>query len=235
MSLQTRRFHWVFRGYNQPAGSASQSPWVITDTSAAGTPTYVGANLGGLALTMDNTTEVQNICLSFGDVLAFDIDVLLRMEMVLKVSAATLDTATSVAWGMWSARNDDPDAVTAHAHFRLIGNNNVVCETDDGTTDTDDKATGDTLSTSFKRFAIDFGTGIYTREAPQLSLGGKAAVQFFMSDSYGSLRRVCDGTVFNMNAYSDGLQPVVQIQKTSDNNTNAVTIDEVIVDYKTTV
>ena len=71
------------------ASATAFDPWVITDTSSAGTPTYVRVDLGetsgafapGVAkLTFDSTSEVQNVCLSFGDKLAFDINSLRGFE-----------------------------------------------------------------------------------------------------------------------------------------------------------
>jgi hypothetical protein len=187
-----------------PAGS---DIWDIADTSVDGTPTYtVGGINGEATLAFDNEAEAQNVCLFMSDRLNFDIDRLLRVEMAVK-TVASLDSATSLAFGMASARNDAIDSITAHASFRLIGNNSVVVETDDGTTDLDDKATGTTLVATYKRFVIDFS-------------GGASNVKFYIDGV-----QVAASTTFDMSAYTAGLQPYVQIQKTSDNNTDSVTVD----------
>jgi hypothetical protein len=225
MSKFTGKQVWDFRG--NPA-----LPWTITDTSNSGTPTYAGVSLGGLELAFDNTSEVQNVCLSFADKLAYDIDDLIRIEWIAKVGATALDTATTIVMGMGSARNDDPDAVAANAYFKLAGSNTLVVESDDGTTDNDDIATGDTLSTTFKRFAIDFSKGVYSKEPPSLSVGGKGAVEFYVGNARGQLRRVASGTRFDMSAYTAGLQPYFQIQKTADTNTDSLTILQVSVEYR---
>jgi len=181
--------------------------WDIADTSSAGTPTYtVGGINGEATLTLESTSEVQNVCLFQSDVLNYDIDLLQRIEMRVK-TAATLDSATSLAFGLASARNDAIDSITAHASFRIIGNNTLVVETDDGTTDKDDIATGATLAATYKKFVIDFS-------------GGKSDVKFYVDGE-----RVAATTTFDMSAYSAGLQPYVQIQKTADTNTDSVTID----------
>jgi hypothetical protein len=91
--------------------------------------------------------------------------------------------------------------------FKLVGSNAVLIETDDGTTDNDDKATGQTLVASFKRFVISFAAG-------------KSDVRFFIDGD-----RVASATTFSMAAATGQLQPFVQIQKTSDNNTDSVSID----------
>jgi hypothetical protein len=53
MSKFTAKDVFNFRGAFS-LGAATASPWVITDTSSGGAPTYAGANLGGLALTLDH-------------------------------------------------------------------------------------------------------------------------------------------------------------------------------------
>lgn len=188
--------------------------WDIADTSSAGTPTYtVGGINGEATLAFDNTSEVQNVCLFQSDVLNWDIDLIQRIEMRVKTTA-TLDSATSLAFGLASARNDAIDSITAHASFRIIGNNTLVVESDDGTTDKDDVATGASLSDTYKKFVIDF-------------TGGKSNVKFYVDGV-----RVAASTTFDMSGYTAGLQPYVQIQKTADTNTDSVTIDYIKIEGK---
>ena len=188
--------------------------WDIADTSSAGTPTYtVGGINGEATLAFDSEAEVQNVCLFQSDVLNWDIDLIQRIEMRVKTTA-TLDSATSLAFGLASARNDAIDSITAHASFRLIGNNTLVVESDDGTTDKDDIATGATLADTYKKFVIDF-------------TGGKSNVKFYVDGV-----RVAASTTFDMSGYTAGLQPYVQIQKTADANTDSVTIDYVKIEGK---
>jgi hypothetical protein len=189
-----------------PTSADPATAWLVDDTSSSGAPTYTKGT-SEATLTLASTTEVENVCLHFNDALDFDIDSIIRMEFRAKVTA-TLDSATTVVMGLGSARADDPDAVAANAFFKLAGSNVVVVETDDGTTDNDDNATGVSLSSTYKRFVIDFS-------------GGKSDVKFYIDG-------VKVGTeTFTMSAYSSGLQPIFQIQKTSDSNTDALTIDYV--------
>lgn len=195
------------------------SPWAIADTSSSGTPVYAvvtPSSTGEIRLGFDNTSEVQNVCLSFGDKLCFDIDNIQSIEYRVKVvpESTALDSATSVAFGLASARNDAIDSIANHASFRLIGNNNLLVETDDGTTDLDDKTTGQTLSTTYKRFLIDF-------------TGGKSDVKFYCNGI-----RLAASTTFNMSAATGSLQPYVQIQKTADTNVDFVHVDYVEVKAK---
>jgi hypothetical protein len=195
------------------------SPWAIADTSSSGTPVYAVVTpsaTGEIRLGFDNTSEIQNVCLSFGDKLCFDIDNLQSIEYRVRVApeAAALDSATSVSFGLASARNDAIDSIANHASFRLIGSNSLVVETDDGTTDLDDKATGQSLTTTFRHFVIDF-------------TGGKSNVKFYVDGI-----RVAAGTTFSMSAATGSLQPYVQIQKTADTNIDFVHVDFVRVEAK---
>lgn len=188
-----------------PAGS---DLWDIADTSTSGTPTYtVGGINGEATLAFDNESEIQNVCLFMSDVLNFDIDTVQRIELRVKQGQATIDSASSLAFGLASARNDAIDSIAAHASFRLIGSNAVVVETDDGTNDNDDVATGQSLTNAYKRFVIDF-------------TGGKSDVKFYIDGN-----RVASATTFDMSNYSAGFQPYVQLQKTADTNTDSVVID----------
>lgn len=189
------------------ASPANSDQWDIADTSSTGTPTYtVGGINGEATLAFDSQAEIQNVCLFKSDVLNFDIDAIHSIELRVK-TVATLDSATSLAFGLCSARNDAIDSLAAHASFRLIGSNSLVVETDDSVNDNDDVATGATLGSTYKRFVIDFA-------------GGKSDVKFYVDGA-----RVAASTTFNMSNYSAGFQPYVQIQKTADANTDSVVID----------
>jgi hypothetical protein len=206
---------WDFEGPSVafPTSADPATPWLIADTSAAGAPTYVRAS-GEAVLTMAATSEVENLCLYHGDALTYDIDGLFAFEARVKVTGCT--SGTSLCFGMASARNDTQDSVAANAWFKMVGADSttaVVVETDDGTTDLDDKATGATLSTTYKRFAINFRN--------------KKDVKFYIDGV-----RVAQSTTFDMSAYTSGLQPLIQLQKTSSTNADAITIDYVRVNGK---
>lgn len=191
-----------------PTSADPATPWLVADTSAAGTPTYV-RNASNAVLTMAATSEVENVCLYHGDALSFDIDDIITVEMRVKVTGCT--SGTSISWGMASARNDDPTAMTALALFRMIGatsTTDVTVETDDNVTDTAPVSTATALSTTFKRFTIDFSN--------------KASVKFYIDGV-----RVAAGTTFPMSGYTSGLQPFIQIQKTASTNVDAITVDYV--------
>jgi hypothetical protein len=198
-----------------PASADPATPWLIDDTSTNGAPTYTkGTSVATLKLAADS--EVENVCLHFGDALDFDIDDIQRVEIRCKLDAV-LTTGTEVVWGVGSARNDATDSVACNAWFKMIGASSttaVYVETDDGSTDDDDNATGETLGTSFKRFVIDF-------------TGGKSNVKFYIDG-----KRVLAGTTFSLAGYSAGLQPIVQIQKAANTNVNGIVIDYIKVTCK---
>ena len=208
------RFEDDFFGGKTYTATVGEGNWKITDTSATGTPTYASVSpsaTGEIALTFDSANEVQNVCLDFGDKLCFDIDNLVRFEARVKISGA-MTSGSSLAFGLQSARNDNTDSTTNNAQFKMVGADSttlVVVETDDNVNDLDDKATGVTLATTYKKFVIDFS-------------GGKSNVKFYIDGA-----RVASSTTFDMSNATSSLQPFVQIQKTSSANTNAVTIDYV--------
>lgn len=231
MSRQTRKYCYDFRGHHLIPAAASNAggPFSKADTSENGAPTMLGLNGGGLRMLLSSTSEIQNLCLYMGDVLPFDIDEIISVEFIAR-TVATMDSATSIAFGLCSARADDLDALTAHASFRCIGSNVVVVETDDGTTDKDDIATGLTLGATWKRFRMDFASRNTTVEPPSVSLGRKSNIEFYGANDNGSLRRVASGTRFDMSAYTAGLQLYAQIQKTADTNTDNLDILEMSVE-----
>lgn len=206
------------RIYSATAGSNVGHNWVIADTSSAGTPTYAPVDdatdgfMGGVALDFDSQAEAQNVCLYHADLLWADIDLLTEVNFLVKMNQAAIDATTSVAFGLASERNDAIDSIAEAALFRLVGSASttaVVVETDDGTNNNDDVATGKTLINAYKRFTINFAAG--TND-----------VRFFINGE-----PVATSTTFDMSNYTSCLQPFVQIQKTSDANTDGLTLAQV--------
>lgn len=193
--------------------SATPGPfgWAIKDTSAVGAPTYLNITEdgGAGAFTLAATSEAEIVTLYQKDVLMWDLRKLDSVEWIAKV--AGVDAVTTIVFGVGSAQNDTADSVAYNAWFRMEGSASttaVVAETDDATTDNDDKATGQTLAAVYKRFQIDFTHGL-------------ADVRFFIDND-----RVASGTTFNMSAAAAGqnVQPFMQIQKASGTGVPAITI-----------
>lgn len=197
-----------------------QNGWTIADTSSSGTPTYlcVTEDGGAAKLTLASTSEVENVCLYQNDVLPLDLAMLQSIEFIAKAPVVT-SSATTITFGLCTARNDDPDATTVNAQFKLDGSvstSAVVVETDDGTSDLDDKATGKTLDTTYRSYKIDFTNGL-------------ANVRFFIDGE-----RVADSTTFTLANITSGqnVQPFVQIQKTSSADVSSIQIARISAMYK---
>jgi hypothetical protein len=209
-----RCFEDIFDRSQVLTTTSGMNGWAIADTSSAGTPTYTTVNGGGLTATLASTSEVENVCIYQKDILTFDINELQFIEMLVKVGS--ISSATSLAFGLAGARSDTLDSVAQNCWFRMEGGtstSNVVVETDDGTTDNDDVATGATLSTTLKLFRIEFFAGV-------------SDIRFFIDNA-----RVASGTTFSMSAYTGALQPFIQLQKTAATSTPSVTIAKVKIQY----
>ncbi len=214
------RFEEEFNRAQAFTTTPGQNGWTIADTSAAGTPTYlcITEDGGAAKLTCVATSEAEIITLYMNDVLPFDVRQIHYVDFIVKV--AGIDAVTTLTFGLGSARNDTDDSVATNAWFRMEGSVSttaLVVETDDGTTDNDDKATGTTLAAVYKHCRIDFTNGI-------------SDIRFYVDG-----QRVAAGTTFSMNSLTAGLnvQPIVQIQKASGTGVPTITIARVEIEYQT--
>lgn len=234
--LRTESYKRRFLGSYTPGTSAGVDELLKKDTSSSGSPTLT-TTADGLKFTLASTNEIEVLTLYFGDVLSFDIDDLISMEFTLKGNVALGANETFVA-GLGSAQNDDPDAVAANAWFKIVGaasaNFTLLCESDDGVTDVDDKATGISLPSSgtplHRRLGIYFGEEVATRSPPSTSKGKQ--VVFRAQDANGVWRRVADNVAFDMSGYSSGLQPFFQLQKASGTGVPAISIQDLEIKYR---
>lgn len=201
------------------------SPWVVADTSSSGTPTYVIGTDGGAAsqapgiakLDFDSQSEAQVIIMSHGGIELFDVTDGLIYETRLKMNQAAVTSGTDFSFGVCAGQNATWDSTTVMAAFRVVGATSttaVVVETDDGTTDLDDKTTGGlTLINAYKYFKID--------------MTNLSDVKFYMTDANSKLVRVSQAVTHDLSAYSSCVQPVFQLQKASGAATDGVSIDYV--------
>lgn len=191
--------------------------WTVKDTSPAGTPTYlcITEDGGAMALTLSNTNEAQIVTMFLNDVLVYDLRQIQRVWWICKVSG--VDAVTQIAWGLASAQNDTLDSVAVNSWFRIDGTaslSNVVIETDDNVTDTDDKATGATLGSTYKKFEIDLGKGL-------------SDIRFYIDGQpVGSQTFSLAGAAAGQN-----VQPFVQLQKASGTGVPAITIAQFGIQY----
>lgn len=216
VNRQCVKFEDFFNRGQTYSTTPGMNGWTIADTSSAGTPTYANQNGGGVKLTLVNTSEAEIVTLYQNDVLSIPLLNLQRIRFNAVV--AGIDAVTTLTMGVGSARNDTEDSVTTNAWFRMEGSAStslVVCETDDGTTDNDDKATGVALSSTSKEFIIDFTRGI-------------SDIRFFIDGQPVAL-----ATTFSMSAATSStyVQPIFQIQKASGTGVPSVTIAHIEIDY----
>ena len=206
----TRKFVDHFDRAQALTTTPGMNGWTIKDTSAAGSPTYlcITEDGGAVKLTCTSTSEAQILTMYQNDVLPLDLARLQSVWWVAKVEA--IDAVTSLVMGVASAQNDTLDSVAVNAWFRLDGPTStsaIVIETDDGTTDDDDNATGLTLSSGYKEFKLDF-------------TGGLSNVRFYMDGQPVGTGRF---SLANVTA-GQNVQPFVQLQKASGTGVPSVTI-----------
>jgi len=210
-------------------------PWQKTvDTggnSAVSFLSEVGNVLGGVSLAMTAANEVQEAQLHWGDALILDVGDIYAYMFDFRFT--TLPGAASVAvMGLASesepAGSCDEDTIPEHVWFKIEGaasTSAIVAESDDGTTDVDDKATGVSVSANnWHRACFDFKTQV----------DGLADIAMYLTSAHGPsgsrrLRRVATGSTFRLDNYTTnkGLQPYFAILKASGTNTGTLQVANV--------
>jgi len=204
-----------------PAVASGQaSPWAFAK-QGAGSPTILGLSgaTSQLQFLLDNTAEAQAVCLYFGDILTFRAQDIKQVMFRLAVLTADIAANQILAFGLTSARNNNPDSTTYNLQFKLAGSTAVVVERDDGATNTDNLATGQILSMAMKEFCIDLSNGLND-------------VRFLMSDGGGKLVRAYKPTIAAPGLVGQFLQPNIQLSKTSGATTPSIALDYVEVIYR---
>jgi hypothetical protein len=199
---------------------AGEFGWTAKDTSAAGTPTYlcVTDDGGAAKLTIAATSEEEIVTLYQNDVLPFDLAKIQSVGFTVKV--AGIDAVTTLVFGVGSAQSDTEDSVAVNAWFRMEGSastSNLLVETDDGTSDLDDKATGTTLSSTYKKCVLDFTNGL-------------SDIRFFVDGA-----PVATSTTFTLSGITAGqnVQLFAQLHKASGTGVPSITISNVEIQYAT--
>jgi hypothetical protein len=157
-------------------------------------------------------SEAEVVGYDFNDVLTFDIDE--GPIMIAKIKTTAITTAEGVVVGLGAAWNDTLDSSTAHAWFRLVASMALVVETDDGTNDNDDVATGVTMVAAVYKYL-------------KIDVTDSADVRFYTSDDGLVWTAVATSTTFDMSNYTDGLQPMFAVVKASGTTTPTLTVDKI--------
>ena len=212
------RFNRALTLTTTPEGGAG---WTVADTSGAGAPTYAtitAGNGGVMELALANDTEVENVCMFQNDILTYDLAQIQHFWYIAAVSSA-LGATTVLSLGMGSARADDEDAVAVHLYCGKAEGatslTDVVVESDDGTNDNNDIATGKSFGTTFVKYHCDLSRGL-------------SDVRFFIDGD-----AVATGTTFDVSNITAGqnVQPIVQISKGATAGTSTVQIAEFGIQY----
>jgi hypothetical protein len=200
------------------------SAWTQAEVKTSGTTTLLGRTgvAGGVVSgAVSATSEALAVELYHGDICSFRADDVQTVAFRLKTLAA-ITTAEYLVFGLRSARNDNPDSTTYNVQFKLAASTAVVLETDDNTTDNDDKATAGVLSTTFKEALIDFRQGL-------------SDIRFYLSDANGKLTRLAPATTFNAAQLTGQfLQPFVVVGKSTGTTTPGFDLDYCEILYKRT-
>lgn len=214
----TTTFYDDFRRAQTLSTTPGQNGWTIKDTSAAGTPTYtVGSS--GVTITLASNNESEIVTFYHNDVATIPLEDPGLQSIEWAISVSGIDSNTILVAGVADAQNDTADTVANSAWFRIEGatsTSNLVAETDDNTTNNDDKATGSTLSSTVRRLKVDLVNGLDD-------------VRFYLDGS-----RRASATTFDMQAIASGtkIQPFLQLQKASGTGTPSVTVRSCTIVYK---
>ena len=201
--------------YDDFHGADISALWSLNDTSSAGAPTHVPVDGTHVVLITLATNDEAEVCgYDFGDVLEFDIDN--GPIMVARFATSAITTNEGVVIGLGAAWNDTLDSSAAHAWVRLVANMTPVVETDDGTNDNDDVATGVTMVAAAHKWI-------------KIDCTDSADVKFYMGDDGLAWTRVASSTTFDMSNYTDGLQPMFAVVKASGATQPTITVDKVMV------
>jgi hypothetical protein len=182
----------------------SEAIWKLVDVGDATEAGVAATHMGEIKLAIAATDEAEDAVLYMGDALPFDIDKLKRVRF--RAAFATPGTGVTCVVGMGGAHNLDKDTMAQNAWFRCEAGLACKCESDDGTTDNDDKTAATIVTGQYYIFEIDFTT--------------PAAVKFYIDGT-----AVATGTTFDMSAYTAGLQFYASADKTSGTGVGSISID----------
>lgn len=198
--------------YDDYLGSGIDARWTAIDTSTSGdtTPLLAADVANGVArFPLDSTSEAQQSGHSWGNQrsLALDHQIIIEYRAALSVLPTLLSEAV---WGLAGDTNAVFDTIAQGIWFKADGGGAIVVETDDGTTDNNDVATGVTLTAGeYAVFRIDCTDA--------------TDIKFYIDGN-----RVASGTTFSANATPTlALQPYAAIGKASGAGLGVLDVDYV--------
>ena len=184
---------------------------------------------GRAVLALDATNEAQAATLYMGDVLDYVVTDIRRLHIWADISAALTGIAKA-RFGLGTAQNDDPDAMTKSILWGLDGSANVNVESDDGVVDVPPVATGNTLGTTLRKFTFDLTSGRASSTPLGISKAGPASVQCFMDNVDGVISPVIPNSAFDI-AAAGGLQFFAQIYKGASTDVGTLRVRAVEIEH----
>lgn len=197
-------------------------------------PAALALSSGGyVTLALAATSEAEAHRLIYGAP-AFSVSNLVYAKFRIACSA-NLDANTLISVGLAGTPVDDADAIVNGVWAKVLADNTIVIESDDGTTDVDDAITNMSLGLDFRDIVFNFKDGTFKRD---IRLGGNQggykAILPSIENANGVLRPVCRSTQFTLAAATVPLQPFVQIVKTSSTNWGHLFVKEIEIGVKRT-
>ena len=187
-----------------------------TLTAAAGSPTLEFADdvaNGCFRLKNDAQDESQILRVDQGDNLSWQgKGLIFECGLIWNPAGAAGDADTSFVAGIAGAHNATLDSVAKNVWFKVTADNlNLLCESDDGTTDTDDKDTG-----------VDVTKGTLIQLRIELDSSGQNAT-FSVNTGGGFIAQAHHA--LGAGTATDAYQPYVRMSKDS------TAVEELLVDY----
>jgi hypothetical protein len=202
----------------------ASGPWRIKDTSSSGAPLYrqlADTHGGVLELLHSNDSEVQVVTAYWGDEQTIGYNKNPVMISRIRIPS-TPSAANFLVWGFGSAQNDTEDSVAINAWMRLEAASLAVkLETDDGTTDADDK-TGFTMTAN-----VWYETRVAVSTAGIVTFDYRSSAT---PSSMGAWIALAPQT-FTIAAGTTNLQPYIQLRKSSGTTTDTAQFDYVHVSF----
>jgi hypothetical protein len=193
--------------------------------AVTGTPTALALSGGVVAMGLEDTAEAEAHVLTSGE--KFRIADLQYLRIVAACSA-NLGANSGIQFGLCTTRNNAPDSINEGVWFRVMDDNTVRAESDDGTTDVDDKLTNLSLGLTLKQFVFNFRDGFWRRDVRAGgNQGGKSSVLLSMDNAAGNLVPVCRGNQFTLADASGPMEIFAQIVKASSSDTGILYLAEI--------
>lgn len=185
--------------------NVTDGAWTVFDVGNATQEPVADAHGGQFSLALSAVSEAQDAVLYQGNRKNFDIDAGLVFECRAKL--ATPGSGVTVVFGLAGSHHIDKDSIAQNAWFRLQGALNLLVETDDGSTNLDDRDTGVALlADTWYTFRID--------------LTDPSDVRFFLDR-----QRLLPDTMFDMSAFDGRLQPYFSLDKATGTGTAELVLD----------